>query len=225
MNQLAQINSLRNTMFLAVDRRVSAVQKTIDNFKKIIEFSRQVNIDLYSVDSQFKTYRETISENSDEFHSINLSAEKAVKSTEKIKTILDAIDELSDRTNMLALNAAIEAARAGEHGRGFAVVAEEVKKLADNTQVRLKESKSVVDGITEQINGLSNRIAILNEQMKSIEKGSVGISESINSIMSGSVCLKEDFDLIENFLGSILELICEMDQIKLMDSQLGRKSN
>ena len=221
INQLLQINSLRNMMLLSVDRRVSEVQNTIDNFRKIIEFSRKVNKDLFSVDSQFKTYLDTISKSSNEFHSINLRAGNVVKSTEEIKTILDAIDELSDQTNMLALNAAIEAARAGDHGKGFAVVAAEVKKLADNTQARLKESISVVGGITEQINDLSSSIGALNIQMKAIEKGSGGISGSINTIMSGSTVLKEDFILIEKFLESILELINEMNHIKNMERQLG----
>ena len=69
---------------------------------------------------------------------VNSSAKVVAKLGERSKEIgqiVNTISGIAGQTNLLALNAAIEAARAGEQGRGFAVVAEEVRKLAEQSEM------------------------------------------------------------------------------------------
>jgi methyl-accepting chemotaxis protein len=74
--------------------------------------------------------------------------------TRQIQSFVAQIGGIADQTNLLALNAAIEAARAGEAGRGFAVVAEEVRKLAEDSNVAAKSIAELAETITGDLDNV-----------------------------------------------------------------------
>ena len=108
------------------------------------------------------------------------SVQELSNRTRQIQSFVSQIGGIADQTNLLALNAAIEAARAGETGRGFAVVAEEVRKLAEDSNVA---AKNIAD-LAETISGdLDHMVAISLDNAKASQEAQ-NLSNEIENIIS-----------------------------------------
>ncbi|MDR1481837.1 MAG: methyl-accepting chemotaxis protein [Synergistaceae bacterium] len=99
--------------------------------------------------------------------------------TRQIQSFVSQIGGIADQTNLLALNAAIEAARAGDAGRGFAVVAEEVRKLAEDSNVAAKN----IEELAKTITGDLDRVVNLSLGNAKVSQEASGLSREIEEIL------------------------------------------
>lgn len=95
--------------------------------------------------------------------------------TDQIKSIMEKVSEISDKTNHLALNATIEASRAGEHGKGFSVVAEEVKQLAN-------QSKQTISGVSRVVSSIVGKSDHSLKLIEGFKKNLARMDESVSEI-------------------------------------------
>jgi len=140
---------------------------------------------------QMNRFSEQLTKNNESIESLN-------QSILEIKGVTQIINDIADQTNLLALNAAIEAARAGEQGRGFAVVADEVRKLAEKTQIATKE-------ITLNIRDLTQEGSQIKESSSEIITELSTVVSNMDQVYENVIKLNSDLGLIskESHINSI----------------------
>jgi methyl-accepting chemotaxis protein len=157
-----------------------------------------------------------------------------------IGEFVTSIRNIASQTNLLALNAAIEAARAGDAGRGFAVVAEEVRKLAEESNVASRhvaemmeklevetkgaisstqESASVITQIIEKAHetqaSLKNALTEIdrvNDAVQTIAAAAQQQAASSNEIAESSGQVRDNIDNVAREISAITQAAAETQE-------------
>ncbi|MBQ1993820.1 MAG: hypothetical protein II243_05070, partial [Lachnospiraceae bacterium] len=123
--------------------------------------------------------------------------------TDKMKSIIDLIENVTTQTSLLALNASIEAARAGEAGKGFAVVASEITNLANQTQDATVDITELIGSFSE---ALTSVISTINVLIENIQEQSDTVKNTMSSFDAISNNTRNVQYRVDNLSSAIKEL-------------------
>ncbi|QFQ28785.1 methyl-accepting chemotaxis protein [Bacillus thuringiensis] len=117
--------------------------------------------------NQMKRIRVTVQDVSSSIYALEARAKE-------ISEILTVIITISNQTNLLALDASNEASCAGEMGKEFSVVADEVRILAERTEVSTRDIAKLIGEIQAEA----------EEAVRSIQKSSKEVESGITLVQS-----------------------------------------
>lgn len=163
--------------------------------------------------NQMEIIRDTVQNLSSSIYAIETRSKE-------ISEILTVIIAISNQTNLLVLNASTEASCAGEIGKGFSVVADEVRILAEKTEVSVRdiakligetqaEAEKAVRSMQKNSKEVESGIILVRSSGAFFEKISKSAQSVTNQIKATS---SNSRDILENSQ-SIIQVVNELSHI------------
>ncbi|MGN7168229.1 methyl-accepting chemotaxis protein [Paenibacillus cellulositrophicus] len=179
-----------------MEEMASGIQRIAESASTIVDSSNRTEEDVHAGSRKVQlvsTQMDTIKKSTHESAAL---IEKLNDHSASIAAMSTAISEVAKQTNLLSLNAAIEAARAGEHGRGFAVVAEEVRKLADQSNLTAEEIQHTIQEMTMLITDAYN---VMRHKVQSdVDQGMEVTAEALEAFANIEKSAKQITDQIQD---------------------------
>ncbi len=179
--EIQQLQDDASQVATAMNQMTATVREVAHNAENTASMAREADQAAENGNKILAQGVSSINELAQEMEQAAVVVQKLDDNSEKIGGILDVIRGIADQTNLLALNAAIEAARAGEQGRGFAVVADEVRTLAQRTQVATEEIDEMISSVQK---GAKDAVTVMSQ-------GQGQLSASVNHISDAGEALEQ----------------------------------
>ncbi|MBP3039832.1 HAMP domain-containing protein [Bacillaceae bacterium Marseille-Q3522] len=209
-DQAAELDTT-NKILESFGQSITNVSTQSSSIKKLANVMEQATNNGQKMVDILKTSNNESQEASEQ---ISIGISKLAQKITDIGSTTETIHMIAQQTNLLALNASIEAARAGEHGKGFAVVAEEVRKLANESNIAAGNIQELISGIETEMEAtvmsMMNTVTIaknLNDAVIHTDQEFTAIFQSVRETNHAIALLDNEIETITSEVHNILEAI------------------
>lgn len=164
------IEEVKQTSLMASEKAKSILNSS-QNSSEVSKKGKKAADEMNVMTNQIQSQMELIAE----------SMVRLSEQSQSIGTIITAVEDMAQQSNLLSVNASIEAAKAGEQGRGFAIVAQEVKTLANQSKQATTDVRAVLSDIQK---ATSAAVMATEQGSKSVEAGVKQSEETGQSILT-----------------------------------------
>lgn len=212
LHNLQSLTRMIQQQSTAVTQSSAAIEEMVSNIRSVTTNIERMGADFSGLVAAARTGKEKLT-------IVNNQIQEVSKQSSKLLETNTVIANISAQTNLLSMNAAIEAAHAGQYGAGFAVVADEIRKLAELSAIRAKETKqdlrAVIDVISSVVNSSTEAAVAFDQISKKIEDLSNLIYQIKNSMVeqsSGSQEILSALTNINDITSQVREASGEMEK-------------
>lgn len=169
------MRDVASSMSASAEEQQSTIDDVVQEIAKISAQTENSLNESKEAASSVKKSADMLRQNHEIMKGMADAMDEIKQSSEQIRSVVGAIEDIAFQTNILALNASIEAARAGAAGKGFAVVADEVRNLAAKSSEAVESTRELIE---KSIDSVERGGAIADEVLEAMDKVIVSSEQS-----------------------------------------------